>query len=68
MLSFPLTFERISLLIFYRLQEKRADVISKCILSEPKHGEIWQSTAKDPANAYKSTENILRSVADSLVQ
>jgi pre-mRNA-processing factor 6 len=51
-----------------RPQEKRADVISKCILSEPKHGELWQSIAKDPANAYKSTEDILKVVADSLTQ
>lgn len=50
------------------LQEKRADVISKCVLSEPKHGQLWQSIAKDPANAYKSTEEILRLVADSLIQ
>ncbi|KAL2866370.1 U4/U6-U5 snRNP complex subunit PRP6 [Aspergillus lucknowensis] len=47
--------------------EKRADVISKCVLSEPKHGEIWQSVAKDPANAHKSTEMILKMVADILV-
>ncbi|RDW74728.1 U4/U6-U5 snRNP complex subunit PRP6 [Aspergillus mulundensis] len=48
--------------------EKRADVISKCALSEPKHGETWQAIAKDPVNAYKSTEDILKLVADSLVQ
>ena len=47
-------------------QEKRADVISKCISTEPKHGEIWQSIAKDPANARKSTEEILKMVADQL--
>jgi hypothetical protein len=28
-------------------------VIAKCILSEPKHGEVWQSVAKDPRNASK---------------
>lgn len=44
-------------------QEKRADVISKCILSEPKHGEIWQSIAKDPKNAQKTTEEVLKMVA-----
>ncbi|KAL3471710.1 PRP1 splicing factor, N-terminal-domain-containing protein [Aspergillus californicus] len=55
-------------LLQHGTDEKRDDVISKCILSEPKHGEIWQSIAKDPANAYKSTEEILKSVANSLVQ
>ncbi|KAL4998114.1 PRP1 splicing factor, N-terminal-domain-containing protein [Aspergillus recurvatus] len=55
-------------LLQHGTDEKRADVISKCVLSEPKHGEIWQSIAKDPANAYKSTEDILKLVADNLVQ
>ncbi|KAL6235394.1 hypothetical protein BDW75DRAFT_209729 [Aspergillus navahoensis] len=55
-------------LLQHGTDEKRADVISKCVLSEPKHGEIWQSIAKDPANAYKSTEDILKLVADSLIQ
>jgi len=45
-------------------QEKRSDVISKCISMEPKHGEVWQSVAKDPANAHKSTEDILKIVAN----
>ncbi|KAL4746791.1 hypothetical protein BDW72DRAFT_184209 [Aspergillus terricola var. indicus] len=55
-------------LLQHGTDEKRADVISKCVLSEPKHGEVWQAIAKDPANAYKSTEDILKLVADSLVQ
>lgn len=46
--------------------EKREDVISKCVLSEPKHGEIWQTVAKDPANAYKSTEEVLKIVVGLL--
>ncbi|RJE25933.1 factor Prp1 [Aspergillus sclerotialis] len=55
-------------LLQHGTEEKRADVISKCILTEPKHGEVWQSVAKDPANAHKSTEEILKLVVDSLVQ
>ncbi|MCJ1469044.1 hypothetical protein MMC07_007676 [Pseudocyphellaria aurata] len=47
-------------------KEKREDVISKCVLSEPRHGEIWQTVAKDPANAYKSTEQILMIVVGLL--
>ncbi|KAL3457724.1 PRP1 splicing factor, N-terminal-domain-containing protein [Aspergillus heterothallicus] len=55
-------------LLQHGTEEKRADVISKCILSEPKHGELWQSIAKDPTNAYKSTEEVLKMAADSLTQ
>ncbi|OJJ57826.1 hypothetical protein ASPSYDRAFT_90025 [Aspergillus sydowii CBS 593.65] len=55
-------------LLQHGTDEKRADVISKCVLSEPKHGELWQSIAKDPANAYKSTEEILKLVSDNLIQ
>jgi pre-mRNA-processing factor 6 len=47
-------------------EEKRADVVSKCISMEPKHGEIWQSIAKDPVNAYRSTEEILKLVANTI--
>ncbi|KAJ5476213.1 MRNA splicing factor (Prp1/Zer1) [Penicillium sp. IBT 31633x] len=47
-------------------EEKRSDVVSKCVSTEPKHGEVWQSIAKDPANAYKSTEEILKLVATAI--
>ncbi|OQE43410.1 hypothetical protein PENCOP_c003G02120 [Penicillium coprophilum] len=47
-------------------EEKRSDVVSKCVSMEPKHGEFWQSIAKDPANAYKSTEEILKLVANTI--
>jgi pre-mRNA-processing factor 6 len=40
-------------------QEKREDVISKCVSSEPKHGEVWQRVRKDPKNAYLSTKEVL---------
>ncbi|PGH19065.1 hypothetical protein AJ79_00099 [Helicocarpus griseus UAMH5409] len=53
-------------LLQHGTDEKREDVISKCISSEPKHGEIWQSIAKDPANAHKSTEEILKLTAQRL--
>lgn len=48
------------------LQEKRQDVVNKCILSEPKHGEIWQGVAKDPQNASKSVEEVLKIVVNQL--
>ncbi|OGE52065.1 hypothetical protein PENARI_c011G12515 [Penicillium arizonense] len=47
-------------------EEKRSDVVSKCTSMEPKHGEIWQSIAKDPVNAYRSTEEILKLVANTI--
>jgi pre-mRNA-processing factor 6 len=47
-------------------QEKRADVIAKCILSEPRHGEVWQSVAKDPKNATIGLEGILKVVVGKL--
>lgn len=44
-------------------EEKREEVVSKCVLSEPKHGEVWQSVAKDPKNWRKGIEEILKLVA-----
>ncbi|KAL2204202.1 hypothetical protein CC79DRAFT_1344353 [Sarocladium strictum] len=46
--------------------EKRGEVISTCVASEPKHGEVWQRIAKKPANARKSTEEVLKLVAAEL--
>jgi pre-mRNA-processing factor 6 len=46
--------------------EKRGEVISTCVASEPKHGEVWQRIAKKPANARKSTEEVLKLVAGEL--
>lgn len=47
-------------------QDKRSDVISKCVSTEPKHGETWQAISKDPVNASKSTEEILKLVAEAV--
>ena len=51
-------------------QEKRQDVLQKCISNEPKHGEIWQSVAKDPAliaaGRVKGVEDILKIVMSRL--
>jgi pre-mRNA-processing factor 6 len=41
-------------------EEKKAEVLSKVIMAEPKHGEIWQSVAKDPKYARTGMENILK--------
>ena len=47
-------------------QEKREDVVSKCVATEPKHGEVWQRVRKDPKNAFLTTEEVLKIVVDEL--
>ncbi|KAL2404126.1 Pre-mRNA-splicing factor prp1 [Exophiala dermatitidis] len=47
-------------------EEKREDVIAKCIASEPKHGEVWQRVRKDPKNAYLTTREVLFEVMKQL--
>ena len=46
--------------------EKRADVISKCIANEPKHGEVWQRVRKDPKHTALRTEDVLQKVVQEL--
>lgn len=53
-------------LLQHGTEEKRADVLSKFILNEPRHGEVWQSVAKDPKNARLSLEEILHLVIGKL--
>ncbi|KAI0206060.1 PRP1 splicing factor [Astrocystis sublimbata] len=50
-------------LVEHGTPDKRDDVIKKCVASEPRHGEVWQRVAKDPKNARKSIEEILKIVA-----
>ena len=47
-------------------QEKREDVVSKCVATEPKHGDVWQRIRKDPKNAFLSTEEVLKKVVEEL--
>ncbi|MCJ1270152.1 hypothetical protein MMC22_010048 [Lobaria immixta] len=42
--------------------EHQQTLISKCVRQQPRHGEIWQAVAKYPANASKTTEEILKIV------
>ncbi|KAJ9156680.1 Pre-mRNA-splicing factor prp1 [Pleurostoma richardsiae] len=53
-------------LLQHGTEEKRAEVISKCVSNDPRHGEYWQPIAKDPKNAKKGVEEILKMVAASL--
>ena len=50
-------------LLQHGTEEKRNDVVSKCVLNEPKHGEVWQAVWKAPENAGVGTEAVLKKVA-----
>lgn len=47
-------------------EEKRADVRAKCVVSEPRHGEVWQAVAKDPRNALLGVGEVLERVVGLL--
>ncbi|KAI8372270.1 PRP1 splicing factor, N-terminal-domain-containing protein [Choanephora cucurbitarum] len=49
-------------------QEQQSACIKRCVLAEPRHGEVWQSVAKDVGNIGKKTEEILKLCADTLEQ
>ncbi|KAI0012318.1 pre-mRNA splicing factor [Xylariaceae sp. FL0662B] len=53
-------------LLEHGTKEKQEEVVSKCISVEPRHGEVWQATAKNPKNARKAVEEILKLVAAEL--
>ncbi|KAF8851555.1 hypothetical protein BDZ45DRAFT_601268 [Acephala macrosclerotiorum] len=53
-------------LLQHGTEEKRADVVAKLTLSEPRHGEVWQHVSKDPKNASKNLEEILNIVVGKL--
>ncbi|KAI1381046.1 pre-mRNA splicing factor [Hypoxylon crocopeplum] len=53
-------------LLEHGTEEKRQEVISKCVGVEPRHGEVWQAVAKDPKNARKNVEEILKLVTAEL--
>jgi pre-mRNA-processing factor 6 len=46
--------------------EKKAEVLDKCTMSEPRHGEVWARIAKDPKNAGRSTEEILKMAVEQI--
>ncbi|KAJ5214815.1 hypothetical protein N7468_010494 [Penicillium chermesinum] len=62
--STPASSQKSALLTFPK--EKRADVMSKCVSSEPKHGEVWQSISKDLDTPRDSTEEILKAAANAV--
>nr|POE48069.1 pre-mrna-splicing factor prp1 [Quercus suber] len=53
-------------LVQHGTEEKREEVVSKCVQTEPKHGEIWPIVRKAPENAKMSFEEVLKSTAKQL--
>ncbi|KAI1402290.1 pre-mRNA splicing factor [Hypoxylon fuscum] len=53
-------------LLEHGTEDKRQEVISKCVGVEPRHGEAWQRVAKNPRNAQKGVEEVLKLVAAEL--
>ncbi|CAH8369077.1 unnamed protein product [Eruca vesicaria subsp. sativa] len=47
-------------------EEKQKEVLNKCVVSEPKHGEKWQAVSKAVENSHQSVEVILKKVAIAL--
>ncbi|KAK4497895.1 hypothetical protein PRZ48_010550 [Zasmidium cellare] len=53
-------------LLQHGTDEKREEIVSKCVQNDPKHGEAWQAIRKAPENAGKSVEEVLKMVAKGL--
>ena len=53
-------------LVQHGTDEKRAEVIEKCKINEPRHGQLWQQVAKDPKNAGLGPEEVLHKVVEIL--
>ncbi|KAG7539758.1 PRP1 splicing factor N-terminal [Arabidopsis thaliana x Arabidopsis arenosa] len=47
-------------------EEKQKEVLTKCVASEPKHGEKWQAISKALENAHQPVEVILKRVVIAL--
>ena len=53
-------------LLQHGTDEKQDEVVQKCVLNEPKHGEFWQKVSKMPENAGKKVDEVLKIVAAKL--
>ncbi|EFH43070.1 hypothetical protein ARALYDRAFT_912309 [Arabidopsis lyrata subsp. lyrata] len=49
-------------------EEKQKEVLTKCVASEPKHGEKWQAISKALENAHQPVEVILKRVVVALTR
>lgn len=48
------------------LQAQQENVLKKCIMAEPRHGEMWCAISKDVSNWQKHTDKLLPLVTKSL--
>lgn len=55
-------------LVQHGTEEKREEVVAKCVQNEPKHGEMWQTVRKAPENTRMTYEEVLKAVAKLLQQ
>ncbi|TKA22014.1 hypothetical protein B0A50_08529 [Salinomyces thailandicus] len=46
--------------------EKREELVAKCVLNEPRHGEVWAPVRKAPENAGMGIETVLKMVVKLL--
>ncbi|KAM7199542.1 PRP1 splicing factor, N-terminal domain containing protein [Naviculisporaceae sp. PSN 640] len=53
-------------LLQHGTEEKQVELVNKCVLNDPKHGEEWTKVAKDPKNAGLGTADILKKVTGQL--
>lgn len=44
-------------------EEKKAEVLSRAVMAEPRHGEVWQAVNKDAKNFRKGVEEVLKIAA-----
>ncbi|KAF6228409.1 hypothetical protein HO133_008139 [Letharia lupina] len=52
----------VKFLMQHGTEEKRREVVEKCVANEPRHGEVWQRVRKEPANKALGTEEVLKRV------
>ena len=52
--------------LFVLLQAQQESVLKKCIMAEPRHGEMWCAISKDVSNWQKHTDQLLPLVTKSL--
>ncbi|XP_045789815.1 protein STABILIZED1-like [Trifolium pratense] len=48
--------------LWHGTEENQNNVLKRCVVAEPKHGEKWQAVSKAVENSHQSTESILKKV------
>ena len=52
--------------LMHSTEEKKAEIVNRCVQNEPRHGEVWQGVRKRPENARLGVEEVLKMVAKVL--